>query len=215
MNRANVFRPRVESPLPTDPESCCRVSGSASRQMRCRRRRTMSFNRADIAIAAGCPVHAAVAMIEITLQDHLRSDLIDIAARRPRVSPGIPQRAICRDRREAFVPSHDMARDSGREVSPRIARPVQRLRTETSVHVSRQSDDDSARCFFRERLSRYAPSTSFALSRKRFQRMRKQTEFIGNGETDARPAEDRYQESASSQHRLLIAIPAEVCRRGS
>ena len=124
-------------------------------------------------------------MIEITLQNHLRSDLIDLTARRPRGVSRFPQGAVCRDRREAFVPCHDRTCNSG----AKFLRKLQCLfsgRTETAVHVSRQSENDLLNVFFPNDCRDTRHQFFFAFSRKRFQRMRKQTEFVGNCETDTR-----------------------------
>ena len=74
--------------------------------------------------------------IEVTLQNHLRSDLVNHAARMARLLPAIAQRPICRHCRHTFVPGYDFALD----ISAQFFREGEGLRganTYAPIHVTR------------------------------------------------------------------------------
>ena len=174
----------------------------------------MSFNRADI-IASVARSRPQLQMIEIALQNHLRGDLIDLTRASSASCVRFSQGAICRHRREAFVPCHDIDSDKRRaSFSAKLPEPRSAPGRECHSCVA-AIRERSRSTFFSRTISRYAPSMRRLSAGKRFQRMREQTELVGNGHADARLVQDRVRAIASSEQSRSLQFRAEICRRGS
>jgi hypothetical protein len=123
--------------------------------------------------------------IQITLQNHLRRDLVNVAAGVPSFLANLAQCTVGCHRRESLVPGDDGAGENRPQLFHELEH-LSRSSSDLPIHLTRDARHDMVDLFFANNFR--DPRYRSFIRRHRLQWMRKQLQLIGNRHAYARPA---------------------------
>src|SRR5882724_8942396 len=121
--------------------------------------------------------------IQISLQNHLRRDLVNVAASVPSLLTGVAQRAVCCDRRESLVPCDDGAGENRPQLFHELEN-FSRSSADLPIHLTRNARYHMIDLFFTNNFG--DPRCRFFMCWNGLQRMSQHLQLIRDRHSDAR-----------------------------